>query len=147
LPGVIARFSIGHSSGLIPCLFLSFAMLRTFLRSAFVGAAFALLVAGTASAQSARPLSVKSIKAVGEPTSVVVAHPAEAASGTFQLVRLTNKRTVAVTTEALAEIEQRRHQTDEVRWVVSPYAVIRILPRSVISAPGFVPVAPVADAY
>ena len=66
--------------------------------------------------------------------------PAKAAIGTFQIIALTDKAEVGLTTEALAEIEARRQETDEVSWVISPYARVRILPRRVITAPGFRPV-------
>lgn len=75
------------------------------------------------------------------------AAPREAAMGTFQLVPLSDKLQVALTTDALTEIERRRHDNDEVSWQVNAYARVRILPRRVISAPGFQPlpaVAPVA---
>lgn len=107
----------------------------------------ALLAAAPAFAQSAHHAAVKPVAKRTAAPATRPAPPKEAAAGTYQLLRLTNKRTVSITTDALTEIERRRHETDEVRWVVSPYAVVRILPRRVISAPDFVPVEPVANAY
>ncbi len=104
-----------------------------------------MLLAPPVAAQSATRRVAPATKKA--PTVAARAAAPEAAAGTFQLVRLTQKRTVAITSEALAEIERRRQQTEEVNWVVSPYATIRILPRRVITAPGFVPVEPVVNAY
>ncbi len=121
-------------------------MLRFLTGPALVAA---LLVATSATAQtSSRPAGKHPVVQV---TPMPESRPAaaggnEAAPGTYQLVRLTNKRTVYITTDALAEIERRRHATDEVSWIISPYAKVRILPRRVIEAPGFQPIPPVADA-
>lgn len=103
--------------------------------------AFGVLLAPAAQAQSGH----KTRKATTAKTATA---PREAAMGTFQLVPQSDKLQVALTTDALAEIERRRHDNDEVSWQVSPYARVRILPRRVIEAPGFQPlpaVAPVAS--
>ena len=123
-------------------------MLRIILRPALLGAIFgtALLLAPPVAAQSATRRTAAPATKKAQTGAARPAAP-EAAAGTFQLVRLTEKRTIAITSEALAEIERRRQQTEEVSWVVSPYATIRILPRRVITAPGFVPVEPVVNAY
>ena len=121
-------------------------MLRFLTGPALVAA---LLVATSATAQTtSRPAGKKPTVRV---EAAHVTRPAtgdgkEAAPGTYQLVRLTNKRTITITTDALTEIERRRHATDEVSWLISPYAKVRILPRLVIEAPGFQPIAPVAMA-
>jgi len=127
-------------------------MLRTLFHAALSGATLvaALLLADPAAAQSARPTRraanqpVKSTKPVAK---LATKPAAEAAPGTYQLVRLTQKVTVSITTDALTEIERRRQDTDEVSWIISPYAKVRILPRRVINAPGFEPLAPVANIY
>lgn len=92
----------------------------------------AVLLGPAALAQAARP------------TRAVVAPPARAAVGTFQLVPLTNKVQVALTTDALTEIERRRRDDEEVSWQLNAFARVRILPRRMISAPNFQPLAPTA---
>ena len=79
-------------------------------------------------------------------TAPAAARPTQAAIGTFQIIALTNKVQVGLSTDALGEIEARRHATQEVSWAFSDYARVRILPRRVIDAPGFRPV-PVQVAY
>ncbi len=123
-------------------------MLRFFSRAALTTslAVAALLMAGSASAQTARTARQKPVKAA-QVTPRATAPAPEAAAGTFQLVRLSEKVTVTITTDALSEIERRRKDTEEVSWPISNYARVRILPRSVINARGFQPLAPVANAY
>lgn len=112
------------------------------LRAAFV-AALATLALPVVAQQAARPAA-----ATGQQTSASAAAPvAQAAPGTFQLVRMSQKVTVALTTESLTEIERRRDDTQEVSWLLNSYARVRILPRSVINAPGFKPVAPVVETW
>lgn len=110
-----------------------------------------LLVATATSAQTTARPTVKPTLVQLTPMPIVAPAAAgsakEAAPGTYQLVRLTNKRTVSITTDALAEIERRRHATDEVNWLISPYAKVRIPSRRTIEAPGFQPLEPVTNAY
>jgi len=81
--------------------------------------------------------------AVAQPaTGQAAPAPPRAAPGTFQVVQLTNKVQVGLTTDALAEIERRRQEDEEVSWQFSPYARVRIPSKRQITAPGFQPLAP-----
>jgi hypothetical protein len=111
----------------------------------------ALLFAGSASAQTAHRSSTArktaAVRVLPATKPVAPAAVKEAAPGTYQLVRLTNKVNVSISSDALTEIERRRQETDEVSWLISPYAKVRILPRRVISAADFKPLEPIANAY
>ncbi|MBC7449190.1 MAG: hypothetical protein H7330_14150 [Hymenobacteraceae bacterium] len=122
-------------------------MLSHRLRPVFASATLvaALLLAGTASAQSRHQAFNHPRPVPPTPTARPVKLVAEAAPGTYQLVRLANKQTISITTDALAEIERRRHATDEVSWIISPYARVRILPRRVIEAADFQPIEAIVD--
>jgi len=104
----------------------------------------ALLLSGAVVAQSARPKVHSNPAASSAPAAAPLR---EAAPGTYQLVRLTPKRDVSLSSDALVEIERRRQENDEVSWLVNAYARVRILPRRVINAPGFQPLSPVVNAY
>ena len=122
-------------------------MLLSSFRSAAAGAALAaaLLLASGASAQPHRAKAAIAAKPATPPAQTAQTAPC-AAPGTFQLVQLTHKRIISLTTESLGEIERRRQPTVEARWTLNEFAYVRILPRSVISAPGFQPLAPVVSA-
>ena len=124
---------------------MSIYMSRIFLlRSGLTGVALALLLAGTATAQTHRAASTKP-KQHRVPAPVIPTAP-RAAMGPVQHVQRSLKHTISLTTESLAEIERRRQATTEARWDLNEYAYVRILSQSVISAPGFQPLEPVMPA-
>ncbi|OFY85708.1 MAG: hypothetical protein A3F72_12215 [Bacteroidetes bacterium RIFCSPLOWO2_12_FULL_35_15] len=59
--------------------------------------------------------------------------------GTYMIIHTGNKVTELLTTDILLEIEKRREETKEIYYVYSQYITIKILPRSVITAPDFDP--------
>jgi hypothetical protein len=63
----------------------------------------------------------------------------ERTAGTYVMIVTSDKLTSAITTETLQEIEKRRDETQEVIWVLNPFLTIKILAKSIISAPGFDP--------
>ncbi len=100
----------------------------------------------SASAMLPQSVAAQAVTKARPTTVPAAARPAQAAIGTFQIIALTNKVQVGLSTDALGEIEARRDDTKEVSWAFSDYARVRILPRRVINAPGFRPV-PVQVAY
>ena len=60
--------------------------------------------------------------------------------GTFEIIQFNNKRTYVLSNQVLLDIENRRDDNKEVLYQPNSNIKIRILPRSVINAPGFVPI-------
>jgi hypothetical protein len=60
--------------------------------------------------------------------------------GTYEVIKIRNKKQTLFSKQALLEIEKRRDDNKEVYYEVGPGLTIKILPRSVINAPGFIPI-------
>jgi hypothetical protein len=60
--------------------------------------------------------------------------------GTYLIVNARRKEEYLFSKQSLLEIEKRRDDNNEVLYELSPDFKVRILPRSVINAPGFVPI-------
>lgn len=65
---------------------------------------------------------------------------AQRMAGTFEIIKSTDKRIYLLNNQVLLEIEKKRNDNKEVFYELNGDVKIRILPRSVINAPGFVPI-------
>jgi len=94
-------------------------------------------------------MCVCSLSALGQTQDKITAHDTtatvvkKAKAGTYQFIRI-SKTPEVFTTEymdvLLAMIETNRHATEERILFISDYTKIKILPLSVINAPGFIPI-------
>lgn len=97
------------------------------MKRVFIRALFALFLTATCQV-SAQTAASPAIKPQVEP----------AKEGTFQLIR-TGKHTEYLHTEFLPVIESKRHDTEVIYYLLSDNLTVKILPRSVVNQPGFVP--------
>jgi hypothetical protein len=66
--------------------------------------------------------------------------PVKAQPGTYQFLVSGDNNGQAYTNDVLVAIEKLRDDTKEVRFPLDEQTTVRILPRTVINKPGFVPV-------
>lgn len=60
-------------------------------------------------------------------------------SGTYEVFNSNQKTTYLLSNQNLLDIESKREDDEEVIFQLNSYVRIRILPRSVINTPGFIP--------